>query len=66
MVEIYYRDIDGSAGYIEFDYLAGNRYYFKTMSEDEEIILVLFNGTCIYSALTAEPITWEELGGYFA
>lgn len=65
MVEIYYRDINGNAGYMEFNYLAGNRYNFETMNEDDEILFVLLNGTCVYSALMAEPITWEELGDYF-
>lgn len=33
---------------------------------DEEILLVIFEGTCIYSALgSGHQLTWDEITGFF-
>lgn len=34
--------------------------------EDQEILLVLVDGTCIYSYLANDTIDWEDLIGFFA
>lgn len=35
------------------------------ISDEDEILLVLVGGTCIYSALTNDPITLDDLTGFF-
>lgn len=34
--------------------------------DEEEILLVLVTGTCVYSQLGNEPITWDDITGFFA
>lgn len=41
-------------------------------TSEDEILLIMVNGsgstnyTCIYSALTSPPITWQDVSGFFA
>jgi hypothetical protein len=35
-------------------------------TDDDEILLILWAGTCIYSQLGSSPITWEDVSGFFA
>ena len=67
MVEIYVRDINGKRDFYRLDWQYSSDFIdLSKTSEDEEILLILFNGTCIYSQLTSGPITWEDVVGFFA
>ena len=68
MVEIYVRDINGKHSIWQFDWSEGSSdfYQIAETSAEEEILLILFNGTCIYSQLASGPITWEDVVGFFA
>lgn len=67
MVEIYTRDINGKRDYWQVDWQNGNAFIdLAKTSEDEEILFILFNGTCIYSQLANGPIDWEDVVGFFA
>ena len=41
-------------------------YIEETFTDEDEILLVIVEDTCIYSGLTEDPITTEDLIGFFA
>lgn len=41
-------------------------YVDETFTEEDEILLVIVEGTCIYSALSNEEIVVDDLTGFFA
>ena len=66
MVEILIRDINGRKITIPLDWDDVCASINEYASEDEEILLITCNGTCIYSQLGNDPITWEDVSGFFA
>lgn len=38
----------------------------KDITEEDEILIVIQDGVCVYSALQSNPITAEDLVGFFA
>lgn len=68
MVEIHTRDINGTSSVMTLRW--GDIYnHINTHIndlEEEEILLVVYEGTCIYSQLGNEPIDWEDILGFFA
>lgn len=68
MVIISVRDINGKRFKIfkEWDEISNFITTHMDEIEDLEILLITYKGTCIYSELGNEPITWEEVRGFFA
>lgn len=64
--EIHTRDINGNRSYHYLDVDTAYDYIREQLTDEDEILLVLREGTCIYSSLMAPPITKEELMGFFA
>ena len=61
------RDINGRRTEYHFDnqsQLASS--HVEIYDKEEEILLILWDGICIYNALNSEPIIWEDIAGYFA
>lgn len=62
------RDINGTRNshYLRWDNVCD--YIQKSkFTEDDEILLVIVEGTCIYSGLwTVNQLTWTELQSFFA
>lgn len=67
MVKILTRDVNGKQDTISLEWSNVCSYIEKHLDELEEmeILMVLFNETCIYSQLGHDPITWEDLTGFF-
>ena len=68
MVEILIRDINGNPSVISLKWSEICEFINNCtpMLSDEEILLITCNGTCIYSQLGNDPITWEDVSGFFA
>ena len=68
MVEIHTRDCNGRHTWWQINWDAGDDaiYQIAETSADEEILLITYNGVCVYSGLCDEPIIWEEVVGFFA
>lgn len=68
IVKIYTRNINGVTRIRAVCW--GDIYaYVKSKNlnlEEEEILMVTVNDSCIYSQLGSAPITWNELIGFFA
>lgn len=64
--EILTRDINGNTSNHYIDMRGAYDYICEQLTDEDEILLVLREGVCIYSSLMATPITKEELMGFFA
>ena len=64
--EIYTRNINGSRSCHYIEVSNAYNYICEQLTDEDEILLVLREGVCIYSSLMAPPITKEELMGFFA
>ena len=64
-VMILTRDINGkkTSHNIAWDKVA--KYVYDMFDDEDEILLVTVEGTCIYSALESNPITKDDLIGFF-
>lgn len=67
-IVIYLRDVNGRRVNLEFPILESIRGFDWTQIDDDnyEILMVLWEGQCIYCALTDEAICIEDLVGFFA
>ncbi|MGM9554812.1 MAG: hypothetical protein ACI3V2_10930 [Faecousia sp.] len=66
MVKILVRDVNGKQETISLEWSDVCSYVESHLDELEtEILMVLFNEICIYSQLGHNPITWEDLTGFF-
>lgn len=66
-VVIVTRDINGrrTCHYLQWDEVCS--YIDKNESlQDEEILMVIAGGVCVYSGLQHDGIVWEDLVGFFA
>lgn len=71
-VTIITRDVNGKR--IKLEYSWGSVCHFinghggieANIRDDDEILLILVDGICIYSGLTGDPITWDDVTGFFA
>lgn len=66
-VVIVTRDINGgrTCHYLQWDAVCS--YFNKNESlQDEEILMVVAGGVCVYSELSHGEIIWEDLVGFFA
>jgi hypothetical protein len=61
------RDINGKRTdhYLHWDSVYPYIYQ-KNITDDDEILLVIVEGTCIYSSLSSDSITRWALLGFFA
>lgn len=69
-VKIFMRDINGrrymmSMRWWDVSVELSKQVTTGEISEEDEILLVLVDGACIYSALSDNPITLDELTGFF-
>lgn len=69
--EIYVRDCNGKRDIWKFETVYDwSDFYSKNSDEcnddNYEIQIVMYDGHCIYSGLSGEGITFEELNGFFA
>lgn len=64
--EILTRDANGTRSYHYVDDSSAYNYICEQLTDEDEILMVLKDNTCIYSSLIAPPITKEELMGFFA
>ena len=72
-ITLYYRDLNGRNSTISADSDARPIIYdfCKEMSMQEnnnecEIQMLVIDGVCMYNSLVNDPVTWEDLVGYFA
>ena len=68
VIKIYLRDINGNKHVMCFNWEVYGYDGFDEIPEEEEILFVFLNGSCVYSCLNNRdcPITKEELIGFFA
>lgn len=62
------RDINGKRleHYLHWDRVC-SYVQESNFTEEDEILLVIVEGTCIYSGLwTVDNLSWDELTGFFA
>ena len=64
-VVIITRDVNGERlnHYLVWDKVA--KYAYDMRHSDDEILLVMVENICIYSELEANPITWDDIVGFF-
>ena len=62
------RDINGKRRRLElyWDDVCSYIDKWRTMLEEDEILMITVNDMCIYSGLTSTSITWEDAVGFFA
>ena len=71
-VTIITRDVNGKRTKLEYlwdsicSFINGHGGIEANIHDDDEILLILVDGICIYSGLTDNPITWEDVSGFFA
>lgn len=71
-VTIYIRDINGKRQVLTIPDISfvcefiENHINPDVTTGEEEILMVYVDGTCIYSALGNDPITWDDIKGFFA
>ena len=68
VIEVAVRDMNGHRMHSYFANEGEAYSYFCKMIErdnHDEILLVLYHGTCIYSGLQDGEIDWEDLVGFF-
>lgn len=60
------RDVNGNRTdhYLNWDKVCG--YIQETFTDEDEILLVVVEDSCIYSSLFNNPIDLEDLTGFFA
>lgn len=67
VIKIYLRDINGNKHVMCFNWDVYGIDGFEKIPEEDEILFVFLNGSCVYSCLNREyAITKEELIGCFA
>ena len=62
-LKVVVRDINGEWF---FDYFSIGEVSFAEDEEDLEIMMVFTENQCIYNALRDDPITWDDLRGFWA
>ena len=68
-INILIRDINGKRTEYKFPNRENLIWFLNTESpnNEDEILLVIWDGKCIYNQLsTAFPILWEDIVGFFA
>lgn len=66
-VVIITRDINGRRTYHSLQWDSVCSYIDENDSlQDEEILMVVSGGVCVYSGLSHGEIIWEDLVGFFA
>jgi hypothetical protein len=66
------RDTNGKRRKLEYlwddvcAWIIGHGGLACNIHDDDEILLITIDGTCVYSALTSPAITWEDVTGFFA
>ena len=66
-IRILVRDINGKRTSYTFNNRSDLLLSISNIfSDEDEILLILWKGTCIYSQLGSNPITWEDVSGFFA
>ena len=72
VVTIITRDINGKRIKHEYlwdsvcNFVRGHGGIEANIHDDDEILLILVDGICIYSGLTGDPIDWDDVTGFFA
>lgn len=67
-VEIHTRDVNGKRTIHKIPDISLVCQFVEELEnpEEEEILTVLVTGTCVYSSLGNDPITWDDIKGFFA
>lgn len=68
VIKIAVRDINGKRSIYRFENRSDLLQFLNTHipTDDDEILLIIWSGTCVYSQLGNNPITWEDVSGFFA
>ena len=70
-VTIVTRDCNGKRAYLILKWDEVCEYVDKHIAsgnitdDDDEILMVLVGGYTVYSSLGSEPITWDDITGFF-
>lgn len=67
-VEIHTRDVNGKRQCHRIPDISQVCEYVEELEnrDEEEILMVFVCDSCVYSALGNEPITWDDIIGFFA
>lgn len=67
-VDIYMRDINGQRVIQTIPDMSLVCQFVEELEnrDEEEILMVVVDGICIYSQLGNNPITWDDITGFFA
>ena len=67
-VDIHTRDINGKRTIHKIPDISLVCEFVEELKnpDEEEILVVIVADTCIYSQLGNEPITWDDIKGFFA
>ena len=61
------RDINGTKlqHFMEWDQVC-SYIQERGFTDEDEILMIDVEGTCVYSGLMGAPITWDDVTGFFA